>query len=118
MKTKYKKWISENVTQVLGRCAEITLQMQEVFPELTRVRGHYHCLIWGKREHWWLTAPDGEIVDPTVAQFPSLGEYVEHTGPEPTGMCPNCGEYCYDGHTVCSYQCGDEYSKYTVSGVL
>ena len=57
----------------MGRCAEATLAMAAVFPELTRVRGHYLCWVWGEREHWWLVEPNGEIVDPTADQFPSKG---------------------------------------------
>jgi len=97
----YQEWIKENVPK--GTCCEITKAMQVVFPELRRVRGHYHCWIWGKREHWWLMNGD-EVIDPTKDQFPSRGEgtYVELPKgmPEPTGMCPNCGEYCYNGEQV------------------
>ena len=113
----YTKWIEENVTDPRDKCFETTLDMQEAFPELTRVRGYYHGAP-GPRPHWWLVAPDGKIVDPTASQFPSRGEYEPFEGPEPTGMCPNCGGYIYDNNSVCSYKCGDEYSKYLVDGVL
>ncbi len=97
----YAEW-TRGVGHPEGRCSEITLRMQEVFPELTRVRGHYHCWAQGRREHWWLTDPDGNIVDPTYAQFPSqgTGEYVPWVegDPEPTGKCLDCGEYVYDGN--------------------
>lgn len=98
----YQLWIDQNVKDGTGGCKEVTEAMVKEFPELHRVRGHYHCWIWGKREHWWLTTSDGVVIDPTAAQFPSRGEgrYVEFDGPEPTGKCPNCGEYCYDGEQV------------------
>ena len=107
----YHEWIKENVTETYGTCCEVTERMQEAFPELRRVRGHYHCWIWGIREHWWLMNGD-EVVDPTVAQFPSNGEgrYEElpEDTPEPTGKCINCGEYCFDGEQVHDY-CHDEF---------
>jgi len=103
----YDEWI-KGVKHPRGRCAEVTLQMQEEFPKLERVRGHYHCWIWGVREHWWLTDPDGRIIDPTVAQFPSKGKgtYVpwDEDDEEPTGKCLNCGEYVYDGN-FCNDTC-------------
>lgn len=117
--TKYRAWIKDNVTETYGRCAEVTQQMAAAFPELTRVRGHYYCFAWGEREHWWLTTPDGEIIDPTAAQFPSRGrghyEPWDESRPEPTGMCPNCGGYCYDGNTCCSDSCGLAYAAYCMN---
>jgi hypothetical protein len=116
MLQQYQDWIKENVKDPLGTCAEHTQAMAQRFPELTRVRGHYLCLIWGKREHWWLVCQDGSIVDPTVAQFPSgrLGTYIlwDENKKEPTGMCPNCAEYCYDGMSSCSTQCELQYTAY------
>lgn len=117
MNNNYKKWIETNIkNDGFGQCKEATLQMKEFFPELTRIRGHYYCPIWGEREHWWLTTPQGEIVDPTAAQFPSKG--IGHYEPwnesqqEPTGKCPNCGKYCYNGKTTCSDKCFEEYKFY------
>jgi hypothetical protein len=115
----FGRWISENVPEAYGKCAEVTIAMQATFPELRRVRGHYYCPVWGEREHWWLIDAEGEIVDPTAKQFPSggLGEYVEwdESQPEPTGMCPNCGGHCYGGESVCSEKCGIEYVAYCSS---
>ena len=117
MDSKYADWISANVKgDGYGKCHLATLAMVEAFPELQRVRGHYFCWTWGVREHWWCVAPDGSIVDPTIAQFPSkgAGEYepwIEGTK-EPTGRCPECGGYCYDGQTFCSESCGVSYVAY------
>lgn len=108
----YTDWIAENVVGTgYGKCAEVTTAMAMMFPELTRVRGHYYCPWWGERAHWWLATPEGEIVDPTAAQFPSqgAGEYVpwREGDPQPTGKCLNCGEYAYHGDTFCSRLCAD-----------
>ena len=115
----YKLWIKENVSVAYGKCSKVTEMMVVEFPELKRVRGYYHCPIWGKREHWWLVDTEGEIVDPTVSQFPSggFGEYEPwiEGSPEPTGMCPNCGEVCYNGDGVCSEKCHQEYMAYLKS---
>lgn len=118
LKPEYDAWIREHVKgDGYGQCAEVTLTMAAAFPDgplkLTRVRGHHHCWTWGERTHWWLVDPDGQIVDPTVAQFPSHGRGVytpwKEGDREPTGLCPNCGEYVYDAGTCCSDQCAQEY---------
>lgn len=96
-------------SEAYGKCAEITLEIAEKDPSLTRVRGHYICPIWGKRGHWWLKKEDGTIVDPTKAQFPSggFGEYIEWVegAEEPTGICMNCGEEVYGSDYFCSKRC-------------
>ena len=109
MDKKYSQWISDNVPETYGTCAEVTEEMQDEFPELKRVRGHYLCSSWGSRSHWWCVTPDGQVVDPTADQFPSLGSGVytpwDETKDEPTGMCMNCGEYVYSGRISCSNKC-------------
>lgn len=116
MKEQYKVWIQDNVDEPYGNCYSFSVKMQEVFPELTLVRGHYYCPVWGERQHWWLTDPDGDVVDPTAAQFPSTGighyEPWDENQPEPTGKCPNCGGLVYDGGTCCSENCHIEYTAY------
>lgn len=97
--------------------------MQEAFPELSRIRGTVILSNGWERHHWWLL--DGEeIVDPTKSQFqqPFYGEGLntsiigyfprDESEPEPTGLCPNCGGYCYDEKSVCSDRCGDAYAAY------
>lgn len=119
--TPYAAWIVANVTEPYGRCAEETTRMVGIFPELRRVRGHYYCSVWGERTHWWLVAPDGAIIDPTADQFPSAGAgvYIEHVegNPEPTGRCPNCDGYIWDGGVVCSDACARAYERYIMSGI-
>lgn len=115
-------WKCPTQESAYGQCAEITQLMITDFPELRRVRGHYYCSMWGKRSHWWCVAPDGSVVDPTAIQFPSrgAGEYVPHEegSPEPTGKCPNCGGYCYEGRDLCSAACRWSYMAYLNGGDL
>ena len=112
MQQAYENWIAVNVKDTYGNCVFVTLQMQKAFPSLIRVRGHYHCPVWGKRPHWWLKTDSGEIVDPTASQFPSQGggRYVEWVegSEEPTGKCLNCGDYVYRFSTHCSEKCEQE----------
>lgn len=110
---KYSLWIEENVKDPYGACKETTEEMQKVFPELDRIRGHYNCILRrGKRMHWWLITKEGEIIDPTVAQFPSraYGEYIpwKEGSPEPIGRCRNCGKYTYINIDWCSEKCKNE----------
>lgn len=114
MKQAYKDWIVAKLAtgSPYGRCDEWTREMQLAFPELRRERGHYLDVIWGPREHWWLIddaiADDdagGDVVDPTAEQFPTRGcgiySTLDPNAPEPTGKCPECGEYCFDGRSFC-----------------
>lgn len=118
MKPQYAAWIAANVPTyetAFGRCHAVTEYMVKDFPELQRVYGIYHCPIWGDRWHRWCVTPEGEIVDPTAKQFPSLGQFayepITDEAKMPVGKCANCGEYIYvyyDG-TVCSDACGKEF---------
>lgn len=118
---EYNRWILENVEgNGYGKCREWSQEMASFFPELKVVRGHYHCSVWGTRTHWWCVAPDGMIVDPTRDQFPSMGtdEYEPWAegDAEPTGKCPNCEGYVYDGDTCCSPKCHDEFRLHVMAG--
>lgn len=110
---RYREFFIQSESEAYGACSEATIAMAAAFPELRRVRGHYYCPVWGERAHWWLTDFAGTIIDPTAIQFPSkgTGQYVEWTegANEPTGMCPNCGEHCYEGQYFCSESCGQAY---------
>jgi len=117
----YQNWIDKNVEIPQNNCESYSQDMLDTFPELIRVRGHYDEPCIGKRPHWWLKTKDGLIVDPTAEQFsgPKLYYFYEEwdeSQPEPTGKCPNCGGYCYDGLYVCSDKCEKEYSDY-INGV-
>ena len=103
-----------------GRCFELAYELHLKFPELEITKGHYRCPAWGDQPHWWCVTPSGEIIDPTSGQFPSAGsgEYVPwpEGAPEPTGKCPNCGEYCYDNNETCTDKCFEEYASYLMKG--
>jgi hypothetical protein len=123
MDKRYQEWIQANVEgDGFGDCREVTERMAAQFPELRRVRGFYEDWLWGDREHWWLVAPDGSIVDPTAEQFPTKGRasYREwkEGAKEPVGMCPNCGGYIFEDHGgVCSDLCGKQYAAYIMGSL-
>lgn len=106
-------------TDALGTCKEVTEELAQRCPELRRVRGFYYDIFWGQRTHWWLIAPNGQIIDPTKSQFPDThGEYEEWVEgqEEPVGLCANCGDYVYASKwagdpTVCSEKCGIEFAR-------
>lgn len=73
---------AEDYDKFRGKCKEMSEALVAADPTLTLVRGHYIDSQWGEQPHWWTKKPDGTIVDPTAAQFPSKGkgEYVEFDG--------------------------------------
>lgn len=100
MYQKYIDGLELTEQSAYGQCKEICQKMFDKFPELKLVRGHYYCRVWGKRMHWWLEILEGKIIDPTKIQFPSKNGVYESWDDgqlEPTGKCPHCGEYIYDG---------------------
>ena len=101
----------ENYKKFRGKCKEFCLEEQEKDPSLTLIRGHYHCPYWGEQAHWWLTKPDGTIVDPTAKQFPSKGRgyYDPFSG---VVECSQCGKEMKEeeasfesNYAFCSYEC-------------
>jgi hypothetical protein len=122
--SRYLDWITDNVPgDGWNQCFTMTLSMKAAFPELIRVRGHVLLSNgWPLRPHWWLRAPDGSIVDPTVAQFSnayhgtnttviSYQEWDE-TQPAPTGSCANCAHgLCYNGDMFCCMYCETAFAK-------
>lgn len=106
-----------NLTEqsVYGQCEYICKKMVAKFPELLLIKGYYWDSMWGRREHLWIGAPDGTILDPTAIQFPSKGsghyEPLTDGDPRPTGKCPHCGEYCYDNEAV-HEDCSDAFLAY------
>lgn len=128
----YLHWIEHrlSVEDPLAKCVEWCDEMKHVFRELVHVRGQVMLYNGLERDHMWLeepvrSTPSGlkiyTIVDPTASQF--KGEYYGGVGiflylprnedaPEPTGTCPNCGGWCYEGRTLCSVQCEQEYVAY------
>ena len=119
MKPEYREWMAQNPFGP-GQCREATEAMQAAFPELRRVRGHVYLWNTDKQPpHWWLVDTEGEVVDPTAHQFPTLLGYEPHdeSRGEPVGMCAECGGYIYptDGWsdtTTCSERCFESYTRY------
>jgi len=77
-KRYYNKWIREKTfgmmpVDLINKCKEFSIMMSRDFPELRLVGGYYVCPKLGKRIHWWCETPNGTIIDPTAAQFPSRG---------------------------------------------
>lgn len=117
----YVTWMREHATgDLTGQCEMLTQRMIEAFPELTRMRGHVHLIghhATGHPQgypHWWCVTDDGDILDPTAQQFPFPLTYVpwDEAQPEPTGKCPNCGGYCFEGKYLCSEHCAIKYEAY------
>lgn len=128
MKSTYAVWIAFHTdTGPLpgrGRCQELSEAMAAQFPELRVVAGYYHCPIWKSQQHWWCITPDGKIVDPTAAQFPSggLGKY-EELAPEdrPIGTCMDCGADVFPNPYApefCSDTCRLSTIRYLETGEL
>ena len=103
METDYQKY--------RGKCKEYVENAIKKNPSLTAVRGYYDCPLFGRQQHWWCIDVKGNIVDPTVKQFPSkgLGEYIPYDG---NITCDQCGkvvpesEAHFNGnYAFCSYSC-------------
>lgn len=127
-KNIYKDWIDAYDGSVHRRCAEVTLEMSERFPELNRVRGHVIVDLLSPRPqpHWWLVTPEGLIVDPTIRQYFSSSmdpNEAQEAGlltylpvdeeREYGGQCPGCGDNpLYDGDSHCSLECAQLASRH------
>lgn len=119
---QYFEWIENYLKEenydVLCKCVEATKKMNSEFPELIKVRGHVFCWEGGKYEkypHCWLETQHGHIIDPTRTQYDYLIHHYEawdESKGEPTGKCPNCGEYCFNNRYLCSEKCDAEYLAY------
>jgi hypothetical protein len=131
MKPEYQEWIQAHYPtrfDAFCRCQEASEKMQKAFPELIRVRGWAagHEMKGPRQgtEHWWCKTAEGEVVDPTAAQFlwsqVYYREHQEGIDPEPIGKCMWCGGYCWpkdpdSGEPIpgvtnssCSQECLDE----------
>lgn len=120
MESKYSEWIDANIptpSHAYRQCMQVTKSMLAAFPELTRVRGYYHCPCVGRIEHWWLKTIDDEIVDPTASQFVSGGdgiyEELDESLPHPTHKCLECGAlYCpAESDNFCSITCAGAFRR-------
>lgn len=103
-----------------GRCRNEALKLASEDRSLTIVRGWAHPVGHAMTEHWWLIDRGGNIVDPTVDQFPSKPVYIPECAgvpverPRPVYLCPQCGDTHYGeyDHTVCSERCARAYAGY------
>ncbi len=146
IKPEYHRWIDDYRGRYNGRvthkCAAATAEMVEAFPELRVERGFvlareedrvdlptpdmclearrsvYHLDV-GLFQHFWCVTAEGEVVDPTRAQFrPGLEpiyvayDMVQH-GPLPSGKCPDCGEIVFpEQRGFCDKTCEARWEKY------
>jgi hypothetical protein len=93
-----------------GKCKQFCEELLAKNPKLTLIRGYYHCAYWGKQPHWWCEDQDGNIIDPTIKQFPDKnGEYEKFSG---IFNCSNCGveteeskSTIYGNYIFCSGEC-------------
>lgn len=101
MDPRYAEWIELYLTLCEGKprgiCGSATAEMIRAFPELTRVPGFVFAEGGARFEHYWCTAPDGAIVDPTASQFWGIRSYVPFQPGDVlrVGRCANCGEEIY-----------------------
>jgi hypothetical protein len=77
-----------------GKCKEAAEALCAADPMLRLVRGYYYDAVWGPQAHWWCERPDGTIVDPTAAQFPTQGGgvYEPLEGEDVQVSCEECGK--------------------------
>lgn len=96
MNQKYADWIAAylKTTNPYGRCKEACTTMQTVFTELVLVPGYVDTGTWGRRAHWWCVTLEGDVVDPTVSQFPGGVWYYQpykEGDAMRLGKCMDCG---------------------------
>jgi hypothetical protein len=118
----YREWIINrhlHIPEVAqAKCVETCKDMQEVFPELSIVKGvvfsHTNLDNYGdtptEYPHCWLIDKNGGIVDPTRSQFILLGklEYKSHTDAvEFIDKCRGCGTYFDSRNSKLSHYCGE-----------
>ena len=115
MKTEYKEWIQANYPDqksCFGSCHAAAKQMHMAFPELSIITGTIVDGAWGTRFHAWLTDGRGNVVDPTIQQYPAPdpNTYQEVLPKDrPLGRCRDCGGLIYPGDEssadFCSFSC-------------
>lgn len=65
--------MNDDYIKYRGKCKEYCDRLMLERPELTLVRGYYHCPYEGKLDHWWCKDDQGTIIDSTARQFTSKG---------------------------------------------
>lgn len=128
MRDEYQAWIEAYVASqpngfIRGKCDDATTLMCQEFPELRRAAGFAH-VTWGREQHWWCVTSEGDIIDPTVSQYPGHMVDYEELDLEkdqeriPTGVCMDCGDDTYGGKTFCSDRCERATLRYLNSGIF
>lgn len=90
------------------KCVGFTEKLAKLHPELTLQAGFVHFKTFADQgfkgsEHWWCLTPEGQIIDPSVAQFGEVTEAnpLVYTPFNPDthkiiiGKCMNCGWEIY-----------------------
>lgn len=63
---------NEDYLKYRGKCKEYAQELAATDPSLEIVRGYFHEPFWAEKQpHWWCKDSDGNIIDPSVKQFPS-----------------------------------------------
>ena len=121
---KYQQWIENYEGDIYRKCKEVSLEMQQVFPELRIAKGLATIIEDDKQyQHQWLVSPEGDIVDPTAKQWIGIYHYQEITeeDPKPIGKCMNCGNWVFSDQSssvFCSTECQKEYTHYMITGQI
>jgi hypothetical protein len=121
---KYREGINNYNGDIYRKCKEVSLEMQQVFPELRIAKGLVNIIEDDKQyQHQWLVSPEGDIIDPTAKQWAGVYNYIEikENDPYPIGKCMNCGEWVFsdsDSAPFCSERCAKEYIAYCNGGTL
>lgn len=71
---RIRKWIRDNVSDPENHCFFYAAALAALFPGLTLVRGRHSGQHPGDTAHFWTEDEDGNIIDPTAAQYHG-GEY-------------------------------------------
>lgn len=114
IREKYQSEAKTDYEKYRGKCKEYVDALVANDSTLRAVRGWYECPMWGSQQHWWCEDVNGNIIDPTVKQFPTAGVCAEYREYDGIMTCEQCGDDFHedkpgrliDGHhTFCSYEC-------------
>lgn len=117
---KYEYWVVQNsfdtpATSAL-MCVEACNSMVDCFPELSLKRGVVYSKTnadncsddhFTEYPHTWCETPEGDIVDPTKAQFHLLGELIyREIDEEDVRKCMGCGTFYSESSSGLYGLCG------------
>ena len=73
---RYEEWIVNYKGDIYRKCKEVSIEMQQVFPELRIAKGLVTIMENGKDyQHQWLLDEENNIVDPTRRQWLGIEEF-------------------------------------------